>query len=90
MMLRLKLARKNREESERSWQGLRAREIVRRIRERRSESEELAVLRKAVACLFEVVAKLHEGEIKNEEFKAYHAEVECIKAEVDAYMEETV
>lgn len=89
-MMHLKLAKKNREVDERSWQRLRARHIVRKIRESRSESEELALLRKAVACLFEVVAKLHDGEIQNEEFMTYHAEVERIKAEVDAYMEGNV
>lgn len=86
-MMHLKLAKKNREVDESSWQRLRAHEIVKHIRKTRSESEELAVLRKAVACLFDVVSKLHEGEINNEEFKAYHSDVERIKAEVDAYME---
>ena len=89
MDARMKLARKNREHSEQSWQNLRSHFIVKGIREKRSESEELAVLRKAVACLFEVVAKLHEGEIQNEEFMAYHESVERIKAEVDTYMEGT-
>ena len=87
-MIKLKLAQKNRTVDEESWQGLRSREIVKRIRKKRSESEELAVLRKAVACLFEVVSKLHAGEIANEEFMTYHAEIEAIKAAVDRYMEE--
>lgn len=90
MKMHLKLAKKNREVDESSWQRLRARHIVRKIREGRSESEELALLRKAVACLFDLVAKLHTGEIDNEEFMAYHDEVERIKAEVDADMEEDV
>ncbi|MBQ3063989.1 MAG: hypothetical protein IJC99_04225 [Clostridia bacterium] len=85
----MRLARINRASSESAWQRLRGRLVVEKIRKKRSESEELAVLRKAVACLFEVVAKLHAGEIANEEFLAYHAEVERIKAEVDTYMEGT-
>ena len=90
MKMHLKLAKKNREVDESSWQRLRAHEIVRRIRKTRSKSEELALLRKAVACLFEVVEGLHKGEIKNEEFIAYHKSVERIKAEVDADMKEDV
>lgn len=45
-------------------------------------SDELAILRKAVAVLFEVVATLHPGEINNAEFAEYHAKVEAIKSEV--------
>ena len=89
MKMHLRLAKKNREQRETSWQGLRARQIVRKIREKRSQSEEIAVLRKAVACLFDVVENLHAGKIANEEFMKYHAEVEAIKAQVDAYMEGT-
>lgn len=82
------LARKNREVSEESWQKLRGRQIVKRVRRRRSADDELAILRKAVACLFDVVASLHQGEINNAEFALYHTEVEAIKREVDDLLEE--
>lgn len=45
-------------------------------------SDELAILRKAVAILFEVVSVLHSGQINNAEFAEYNAIVEQIKTEV--------
>ena len=44
-------------------------------------SDEIAILRKAVAVLFEVVAKLH-PEIDSSEFAEYNAIVEQIKVDV--------
>lgn len=44
--------------------------------------EEIAILRKAVAYLFELIGELHSGEINNTEFAEYNAIVEQIKAEV--------
>lgn len=44
--------------------------------------DEVAILRKAVAVLFEVVAKLHPAQINNAEFAEYNAIVEQIKTEV--------
>lgn len=43
--------------------------------------DEIAILRKAVAYLFELISKLHEGELNNAEFAEYNAIVEQIKAE---------
>ena len=50
-------------------------------------SEENAILRKAVAYLFELIATLHPDEVRNEEFRAYHAKVEEIKRHAKAEME---
>lgn len=41
--------------------------------------DEIAILRKAVAHLFELIATLHEGELDNAEFAEYNAFVEAIK-----------
>lgn len=49
--------------------------------------EEIAILRKAVAYLFELISKLHEGEIDNAEFAEYNAKVEEIKAEAKGTLE---
>lgn len=45
-------------------------------------SDEIAVLRKAVSVLFEVISTLHEGEINNVEFIEYHDTIETIKENV--------
>ena len=42
-------------------------------------SDEVAILRKAVAYLFELISTLHEGELDNAEFAEYNALVEAIK-----------
>ena len=44
--------------------------------------DEIAMLRKAVTYLFDLIATLHEGELDNAEFAEYHALVEQIKADV--------
>lgn len=41
--------------------------------------DELAILRKAVAMLFEIVSTLHHDEINNAEFAEYNALIESIK-----------
>ena len=42
-------------------------------------SDEVAILRKAVAYLFDLIATLHEGELDNAEFAEYNALVEAVK-----------
>ena len=69
---------------------LRKTEIVKGIRKQMSVNDELAILRKSVAYLFEVIAKLHTGEISNEEFKQYNEYAEKIKALVKAELESEV
>ena len=55
--------------------------------------DEIAMLRKAVAYLFDIIATLHEGELDNTEFAKYNALVEQIKIDakssVDAYKDGT-
>lgn len=45
-------------------------------------ADELAILRKSVAYLFELIASLHSDEIDNAEFEEYHAAVEAIKTQI--------
>lgn len=51
------------------------------IRNKMSYSDEIAILRKAVAILFNIVATLHSDDLKNEEFAKYNALIESIKSE---------
>ena len=44
-----------------------------------SADDELAILRKAVAKLFEIVSTLHKDEINNAEFAEYNELIEGIK-----------
>lgn len=69
---------------------LRKQEIVRGIRKKMSPNDELAILRKAVAYLFDLISLLHEGEISNEEFKEYNEYAEQVKALVKAELESEV
>lgn len=46
--------------------------------------DELAILRKAVSYLFELIATLHAGEINNAEFAEYNAKIEQLKNNVKA------
>lgn len=92
-MINVRLAKKNGEHNPSSLVRLRERLIVEKIRNGmadetvgRSQNEELAVLRKAVALLFDVVATLHPDEINNEEFAAYYHDIERCKAAVDALL----
>ena len=67
-MKHLGLARKNREVNPESWDQLYETEIIRRIRQRYSVNQELAILR--------------QRDTKTEEFAEYNAFVEKCKAEV--------
>lgn len=67
---------------------LKKQEILREIRPEMSVNDELAILRKAVAYLFEIIELLHTGEISNEEFKAHHEYIERIKAAVKSKIDE--
>ena len=49
------------------------------VRKEMSADEELAILRKAVAKLFEIVSTLHQDEINNAEFAEYNELIESIK-----------
>lgn len=49
------------------------------VREELFPEDEIAILRKAVAKLFDLVASLHPDEIDNAEFAEYNALVENIK-----------
>jgi hypothetical protein len=66
-MKRLGLARKNREVNSESWESLYESEIIRRIRNRYTVNQELAILR--------------QRDTKAEEFAAYNAFVEECKSE---------
>lgn len=64
--------------------GLEAERRVEIIREKvrkefPSVADEVAILRKAVAYLFEIISILHEGELDNSEFSEYNKIVEAIK-----------
>lgn len=52
--------------------------------------DEIAILRKAVAYLFELISTLHEGEINNAEFAEYNAIVEQIKTEAKTELSQEV
>ena len=49
------------------------------VRKEMSADDELAILRKAVAKLFEIVSTLHKDEINNAEFAEYNELIEGIK-----------
>jgi negative regulator of replication initiation len=49
------------------------------VRKEMSADDELAILRKAVAKLFEIVSTLHKDEINNAEFEEYNELIESIK-----------
>jgi hypothetical protein len=69
----LKLAKKNKEVDAASWETLYENSIIRKIRERYTVNQELAILR--------------QRDSKVEEFEEYNAYVEQCKAEVKAEME---
>ena len=72
-MKHLGLARKNREVNPESWDHLYETEIIRRIRQRYSLNQELAILR--------------QRDTKPEEFAEYNAFVEGCKKEVKKELE---
>lgn len=49
------------------------------VRKEMSADDELAILRKSVAKLFEIVSTLHKDEINNAEFAEYNELIEGIK-----------
>lgn len=51
------------------------------VREEMLPEDEIAILRKAVAKLFELVSYLHPDEVNHEEFDTYNALIERIKEE---------
>ena len=69
-MRHLRLARLNREVNPESWEQLYESEIIRRIRERYTVNQELAILR--------------QRDTKQEEFAEYNTYVEKCKADVKA------
>ena len=71
-MKNLRLARKNREVNPESWEKLYENMIIRKIRERYTVNQELAILR--------------QRDIKPEEFAEYNAFVEKCKVEVKSEM----
>ena len=70
----LRLAKKNREADSLSWEQLYEGLIIKKIRERYTLNQELAILR--------------QRDTKPQEFAAYNAYVEECKAEVKAEMED--
>lgn len=72
----LKLAKKNRETNPESWGRLYESEIVRRIRQRYSVNQELAILR--------------QRDEKPEEFKEYSEYVEACKVAVKSVMNDDI
>mgnify|MGYP006874652710 CR=1 FL=1 len=52
------------------------------VRDKMFPEDEIAILRKAVAKLFEIIAVLHPYEINNAEFKEYNDRIEAIKKEM--------
>lgn len=55
-------------------------EVRKVVSEEYHEADEIAILRKAVSYLFELIATLHAGDINNAEFAKYNAEIEAIKS----------
>lgn len=90
--MNIRLAKKNREVSPKSWEALREKSIVDKIRNGRKENgkvvrkarsanEELAILRKSVKYLYDLISTLHPDEIENTEFVQYYSDVEKCKEE---------
>ena len=52
------------------------------VRKEMAPDEELAILRKSVALLFDIISLLHSEEINNAEFKEYNDRIEAIKKEM--------
>ena len=71
--MNIKLARKNREASPKSWEALYENLIIRKIRTKYTVNQELAILR--------------QRDTKPEEFEAYNAFVEQCKADAKKELE---
>ena len=75
--IRLALARKNEMIEE-----LYVENVRKAVAEEFKTADEVAILRKAIAYLFEIILILHEGELDNEEFAKYNEIIENIKSKV--------
>jgi hypothetical protein len=79
----------NRQADPESFNEIKERAIVDMIRNgnselgipQRTENEELALLRKAVKYLYDIVKTLHKDEVFNAEFETYYADVEISKSQ---------
>lgn len=88
--LQIELANANKTQHPTQFYAVRAAAIVDELEHgegARTKDEQIAVLRKAVAYLFKLIGELHEGELDNAEFMAYHESVETIKIKVDKMLE---
>ena len=95
----LKLVRKNKEVSPRSWELIREKKIVEKIRagqtrggvtirEPISENKESALFRKTLKYVLDLIRELHSGEIDTAEFDKHYEAIESIIAEVDKELEQ--
>ena len=83
MLEHLDLAKKNAEKNPESLERFKDKNIVDSIRKKyKTDSSELAILRKEIARLSEIVSELTGGEVNSEEFKAYNGYVEECKTAV--------
>lgn len=57
-------------------------EVRKEVSKKYDKADEIAILRKAVSYLFELIATLHAGEINNAEFAEYNAKIEQLKSEI--------
>ena len=98
-MKHMKLANKNKVVSPQSWDLLREKSIVKKIRDGRtengvvirkpiSENKESALFRKTLKYILDIIRELHDGEIDTEEFMKHYNDIESIIAEVDKELEE--
>lgn len=71
------LAQKNKKTEE-----LYIQEVRKEVSKEYDKADELAILRKAVSYLFELIATLHAGEINNAEFAEYNSKIEQLKSEI--------
>lgn len=52
------------------------------VRDEMFPEDELAIHRKAIAKLFELIASLHPDEVNHEEFDVYNSRIESIKENI--------
>lgn len=53
--------------------------VKRTVKTEMDLEDEVAILRKSISLLFDIVSKLHPGHIDNSEFKEYDTRIEEIK-----------
>lgn len=93
-MKNLRLANKNKSVSPRSWELLREKRIVQKIRdghsengvvirESISENKESALFRKTLKYVLDLIRELHDGEMDTADFMKHYNAVESIISEVD-------